>query len=350
MIALFLCCRITVTLTYSFNNEEHIFSNTDWLAAILLVPIMILLATPAFIMIKQDNNLSVIDRAYGVSKFFGHIISVLYALYFLFIPISSIARFTAFATSTLQPDRSVIFYSLIIMIPVCFAATKGIEPIARASTLAAIFGGIILLAITILLIPRFNLLNVSTPLYQDKENFISIMKILVSNSTETVAFLVIFPQIKGKIQKSYISFSVASGLIICVLLFTVSATLGAYARLQAFPFYTTYGIAEIGSLKRLDAFHSSVWLIGIFIKSLLYTHLSQLCLDRIIGRKFKTLTIIVLSGIITVVSSLLSGKYENFTWIFDASNLLRGLVILSLIIPVLILICSSKKMRSKKYE
>jgi hypothetical protein len=87
------------------------------------------------------------------------------------------------------------------MIPVCFAATKGIEPVARASTLAAIFGGIILLAITILLIPRFNLLNVSTPLYQDKENFISIMKILVSNSTETVAFLVIFPQIKGKIQK-----------------------------------------------------------------------------------------------------------------------------------------------------
>lgn len=340
VLALFLLSRITVTLTYSFNNNQHTSSGGDWFNAFVLIPIMLLLGIPAYILIKQNKNMSIIDRAYNISKPMGNVISIAYALYLLFIPATSISRFNAFVTSTIQTEKSMSFYALLIMIPVCFAAIKGLQPIARAGSIGAVVGGLILLLITVILIPRFNLLNITCPAFEQKSNMFSMLKILISNCNETVAFLILFPKIQGKAIKTYVKFSVFSGIIIALLLFTVTATLGAYAKLQAFPYYTAYGVAELGSLKRLDAIHSAVWLVGVFIKSAFFTYISYLCLDKIIPNKFRSLTIILMSLAVIIFSSIISGNYENFNWLFGSTNLLIGLFIFCLIIPFFIIIIS----------
>lgn len=349
-LALLLCSRITVTLTYSLNNSEHTSSGSDFVNAIILIPIMLLLGIPAYILIKQNKNKSLIDRAYDISSSFGNLLSVLYSLYFLFIPIASISRFNIFITSTIQTDKSMFYYAVLIMLPVCFATIKGIEPIARAGTIGVVLGGLILLTITIILIPRFNILNITAPALEEKSNMFSMLKILTSNCNETVALLILFPMVKGNTTKTYIKFSFISGIIITILLFTIAATLGAYAKLQSFPYYTAYGVAELGSLKRLDAIHSAVWLIGVFIKSATFTYTSCLCLERIIPHKFRTLTIVIVGIIITVLASIISGNYGNFDWLYGSVNLLRSLLVFSLAIPLFVIIASNIKRKRRVIE
>ncbi len=348
LLALFLCSRITVTLTYSLNNSEHTYSGSDWVNAIILIPIMILLGIPAYILIKQNKNKSLIDRAYDISKTFGNILSVMYSMYFLFIPITSISRFNAFVTSTIQTERSMSFYAILIMIPVCFAAIKGLQPIARAGTIGAVVGGLILLFITIILVPRFNILNITCPAFEQHSNMFSMLKILISNCNETVALLILYPKVKGKVANTYVKFSFISGLIIAVLLFTITATLGAYAKLQAFPYYTAYGVAELGSLKRLDAIHSAVWLVGVFIKAATFTYISHLSLERVIPHKFRTITIIIMALVVIIISSLISGNYNNFDLLFGSTNILRGLLTFCLTIPILVITVSFFKDKHNK--
>jgi len=340
LLALLLCSRITVTLTYSLNNSEHTSSGSDWVNALVLIPIMLILGIPAYILIKQNKDKSLLDRAYDISNTFGNVISVLYSLYLLFIPITSISRFNAFITSTIQTDRSMSYYAILIMLPVCFAAIKGLQPIARAGTIGAVVGGLILLTITLILIPRFNILNITTPAFEQRSNMFSMLKILISNCNETVLLLIMFPKVKGKATRTYIRFSFISGLIIATLLFTITATLGAYAKLQGFPYYTAYGVAEIGSLKRLDAIHSAVWLVGVFIKAATFTYVSHLCLERIVSHKLRTVSILIMGLIIIVLASIISGNYGNFDWLYGSNNLLIGLFIFALIVPFIIIFVS----------
>ncbi len=350
LLALLLCSRITVTLTYSLNNSEHTSSGSDWVNALILIPVMILLGIPAYILIKQNKNKSLIDRAYDIGKPFGNILSILYSLYFLFIPIASISRFNVFVTSTIQTERSMLYYAVLIMLPVCFATIKGLQPIARAGTIGAVLGGVILLTITIILIPRFNLLNITTPAFEQRNNMFSMLKILISNCNETVALLIMFPKVKGKVAKTYIRFSFISGLIIATLLFTITATLGAYAKLQAFPYYTAYGVAEFGSLKRLDAIHSAVWLVGVFIKAATFTYISHLCLERIISQKIRAVSIMIMGFVIIVLASIISGNYDNFDWLYGSTNLIIGLFIFAIIVPLLVIMFSFIKSKRRLYS
>ncbi len=347
LLALLLCSRITVTLTYSLNNNEHTSSGSDFVNALILIPIMLLLGTPIYILLKQNKDKSIIDCAYDIGRPLGNIVSVLYSLYFLFIPIASISRFNVFVTSTIQTERSMLYYSVLIMLPVCFAAIKGLQPIARAGTIGAVVGGIILLTITVILVPRFNLLNVTCPAFEQHSNMFSMLKILTSNCNETVALLVIFPKVNGNVTKSYVKFSFLSGIIITILLFTITATLGAYAKLQTFPYYTAYGVAELGSLKRLDAIHSAVWLVGVFIKASTFTYISHLCLEKILPHKFRVVCIMIMSLIIIVLASIISGNYNNFDWLYGSVNLLRSLFIFALGIPFLIIFLHFTKKRRK---
>lgn len=348
LLSLLICSRITVTLTYSLNNNEHYASSGDWLCSLMLFPFLLLLAVPFFILFKQNRHKSLLDRAYDISCKFGNVISLIYGIYFMLIPITSVSRFTAFVTSTIQTERDMSFYAILIMIPVCYAAIKGLQPIARAGSIAVVIGGIILLTITIILIPRFNPLYITCPIFEDKSNMYSMLKILISNCNEIVLLLIIFPSVKSNVKRSYLLYSVLSCVIITVILFTITATLGAYAKLQAFPYYTAYGIAELGSLKRLDAIHSAVWLLGVFIKACLFTYASHLCLERILPHKLRTISIIIISTIIIITASIVTRKYDNFSLLFGANNLLRGLLSVSIVIPVLIIVLSYFKQNKRK--
>lgn len=300
-----LLSRVMLTLTYSINSGDHTIDNADWFAALLMPPFLIVLALPTFGLLKFSKNTTICDYAYTLSKPIGIIVSVLYAIVFLTLSFTAVSRFSFFVTSTMQPEKGSYFFPILIMVFVCFAAIKGVQAIMRTSAVLTVVSLISILLIIVALIPRFDALNIVTPLYDGWQKVGSSVALLLSNSLELIAILMLAPNVKGSLVKAYGGYVILAPLCLFLVFYTTMAVLGPYGRLQLFPFFSTAGIAKIGELSNLSALEASVWILGVFIKSSLYLFLCFQCLSKIIPNKFRNLSIWVL-GILVVVAAVIS--------------------------------------------
>ena len=340
--------RVAVALTYSFDVLKQDMGNVSWVDALIFIPVILILAIPAFYMFKS-TNMSILDSAYAVSKPLGTGVGIILALFCLSTTIVYVSRFNIFMTTTMQTEQSVIFYPALMIIPACYAAIKGIEALARTSGIISIIGIFSLLVILIVVFRKFDMANILSPTYYDLSSFWDMMTVLISNTVEIIILLIMFPKINGNIKKSYVGFSIISSFLMFIIFFTTVATLGSFASHQKFPFYSVANIAEIGELKQLSALHASTWILGLFIKCSLFLYLFYNVLSSIIPEKFRKLSIALASLVIFITSSLLSSEYTSSRMLFIGNASFYLIIFLSVILPMVITILYNiKKKKSMR--
>lgn len=309
--------RIILTLTYGMNSGSHTLDNADWLAALLLPAVLLILGIPAFALLKVSKGTTVCDYAYTVSRPVGTVIAVLYALFFLALSFSPVARFSFFVTSAMQMEQPIWFFPVLILLPVCYAAVKGLRAIMRAGTLLAVFCIGSMGAILLVLIPRFDMLNVISPLYHGWGQVGRSLLIHTGHSLEIGVLLMLAPYVRGSLKGTYVGYALATPAFLGLVFFGVVAVLGSYGTFQMFPFYAAAGVAKIGELSNLSALEASVWIIGVFLKSAMNLYLCFQCLSRIIPRMYRTPAMLALTvlGIIAAVysSGTLASSQSNFS-------------------------------------
>lgn len=350
LFALLICSRIIVTITFSVNTQSHTVNNGDWFSSLLLIPVLLIGGIPFFLLCKRDKTKSVIDCAYDISPPFGHITALLYTVFFTFVPCVSVARFNVFVTSAIQIEQPAYFYPVLVLIAVAFAVSRGIEAISRTGALTTVIGGGILLVILIILIKRFDFSNISSPVYNGMGNILNTVSIMLANSVEAVAILVIFPFVRSNAHRSYRFFVVFSGIMIGIIMLAVILVLGSYAAVQEFPFHMAAGVAQLGSLKRLDAFQTAVWLVGCFIKSSFFVYLSSESLKRIVPSKFKTVAIIAVCAVVAAISTIFSADIFTISILYNHYLTLVGVILLAFIIPLLIYFLTKKQYKKSEAE
>jgi spore germination protein KB len=337
--------RVEITLTYGVSAGVHSVNNADWLASLFMPILLTLLALPTFWFLKVSGNGDVCTFAYGIGKGIGRITSFLYGVLFLVLAFSPISRFSFFVTSVMQPEKGHWFFPILIILPVCFGAIKGVQAIVRTGALLSVVSILSIVVIVSALIDRLDMLNVYSPFYDGVREVADSLSLMVANSMELSIILMLAPRVKGSLPKAYFGYVCLVTVFLFLVMFTVVAVLGEFAQLQLFPFYSVAGVAKIGELSNLSALEASVWIVGVFIKSALYLYLSANCFCHLFPSRLRTVILLVLGAVVAVLAALTSANVTNAQRNFSTAGSLVVQGIFLVLFPILLAVTGKIKRR-----
>lgn len=262
--------RIVVSLTYVQTVSVGKLG-ADFLFSIAISFLLtMLLSAPIIISIKKGKSPA---------------LKMLYSVYFIWLVSLNITRFSYFTSSRISASSSMAFFIAIIIISACYCACLGIEGISRFGAFCAV-----LLVLTVGVVLVFNVHNLAEinyyPVEQNK-NF-DVLKnalIMTSNSTEPALLFILSDRINGTKIKPLLASISASYLTVFLLIFFVVGVLGASASMQAYPIFTLFQMASIGSFSRLDMLHTAFWVLALLLKSSIYIYASSITIKRFSHRK-----------------------------------------------------------------
>ncbi len=340
---LILLSRIVLTLTYSISSGGHTVTNADWLAALFMPVVLLLIAIPTGAFLKVSKRQDICGFAHMIHPAVGYTVSVLYGALFLVLAYTPIARFSFFVLSAMQPEQGNWFFPVLIFLPVCFAAVKGVQAIVRTGAVFAVVSIVAVGFIIVALVPRFDSLNIYSPLYDGWHEVGRSLMLMLSNSLELSMILMLAPMVKGNIKRTYLFYAFLAPVVLFGVLFTVVAVLGEYANLQLFPFYSVAGIARVGELTNLSALEASVWIVGVYVKSAMYLYLCGQCFSCLIPARYRTLSLCGFTVIGIVAAALSSETVKKAQLNFSVSGTLVIIGVFLLAIPLLLVLIGKVK-------
>ncbi|MBR4867992.1 MAG: GerAB/ArcD/ProY family transporter, partial [Clostridia bacterium] len=202
--------RVVLTLTYSINSGGHTVSNADWLAALFMPLVLVVMGIPAFCFLRFSGGRDLCDFAFTLGKGTGKLLSFLYGSLFLLLTFTPVARFSFFVTSTVQTEKGEWFFPLLIMGAVVFGASKGIQAVARTGAVLAVIGTVAIGTILLALIPRIDWLNVYNPVFEGWQEVGKSVLLLIGNSLEISMIYMLAPHIKGSVTKAYLGYCITA--------------------------------------------------------------------------------------------------------------------------------------------
>ncbi len=339
-----LISRLIVNITYS---TYVINTNDMWeqiISCAVSFIITLIMVMPVYYLNKQYKYTSVLDRSYKSFKKFGSLLVICYAIYFLWVLCYSLSLFNLFVTDLMNPQISAVALSVAVIISSVYGAYKGVEAIARTSSLVFIF--IIAVAI-ILIVSLFGQVESKnyTPLLQDgvrpiadgvifmisKNSCIPVMAILLSKTNAT----------HRQIKKGMFFWSFFVYGFSALIIYVTVGVLGQYLTTQLFPVYTVASVAQIGVLQRLDAVFLGVWTAGLFIKASLFIYIISLCIKRVWGDIQSKISIII-SGLIILFVSYGASVFESLANVVFSNYIMLSFTILTAVIIPMVLIIKKR--------
>ncbi len=265
VILLFLSRQFT-SLTYSPGIGTAVSGTATLYSYLIGAGVLLLLFLPLVIMANKYPERSVVMNLQAEFRGFGIFGGFLYYGYLVLSAAHTLAQFQFFMTNAVFPDASVWVILLPMLLVAVYAASVGIEGIARSGFL--IFIGFVIAVAVILFssIPNVELKNVY-PLEQNRLQEIAMGTYgVVSRSAEPILFALLLPYVGGRTGKATVGFTLLSAAVQELTAFFILTVLGRFSYSQTFPFYSLASISEISIFHRMDALYMGIWVLVGFIK------------------------------------------------------------------------------------
>lgn len=335
--------RMIVTVTYSTYIADISKMWCMSIASLCGLVLTLVMVLPVYFLHRTDNRLTVADNGYALFGRGGAVIAIIYGFYFLWVMLYTLSLFNLFVTDLMNPSISVIALSSAVIIASAYGAWKGIEAIARTSTII-LFA--VIIALIFVICTLFNKIDVYnyTPINWSNGGDIgdAVLSMLARNSC-IPAMAMLFPFANGKIKRGVVAWAVFVYLTIAVMVFIIVGVLGDYLKTQVFPVYSLTSLAQWGVLQRLDGVFLGVWTANMFIKIALMIYLISACVKRIAGEIAGRITIIASAVVVLVVSLLLSANSNIMSILFNNYILITATGITAVVIPLLLLVMKKLK-------
>ena len=338
MFSLLFLCNIIVGITYnlpmskSSNMWDHIIS------ALITLLINLIIIIPSYKLYKINPTMNIADICYVNFKKFGIFFLIIYGLYYLFAACYTLSLFNIFVKDVVNPEISMFTLTLCVILASSYAASKGIEGLARACTIILFIICIAIIFIVFTLVPQINVMNYSPLLYNGFENASNGIIYLVSLSFYIPLSSIIAPFAKGNIKKTLITTCIFINVFLILVIIIVTGSMGDYLKTQSFPIYSATSVAEIGVFRRLDAIYLGIFTSGLFITISLFLFAFFLVMKRIFGEN-KGKIIIFLGDIIVLVISMILPTFQNISYVFyDMNFILIFTILTSFVIPLILLV------------
>ena len=328
-----------LSTVFMYLSSPHIkLAQTDaLLRPIVFIGIALLVGIPVFYISKRNKELAS-NRQYINKTKFLKTVAVVYAVIYFVSIIKTIARFDLFVSSELFPNADMFIFLAGIIIMCALLSLSGLGALSRAGLVFAFLVGVSTVIVMFSLREEVDIFNF-TPLFQNgTKTFLQESLLFSVQATEIGAITVFLPHIKGNIKKSFIGWSVLSGVSFSLILFFVVGSLGAFADTQLFPTYTAVSLASFGLLERIDAFETGVWIICAVEKIALYF----LVVTKTLGYTLKGVSqrVLTIGSVVAavVLSVIISRNIENFAFLSSDILTVVLFVMATVILPVALLI------------
>lgn len=338
MFSLLFLCNIIVGITYnlpmskSSNMWDHIIS------ALIALLINFIIIIPNYKLYKINPTMNIADTCAVNFKKFGIFLLIIYGLYYLFAGCYTLSLFNIFVKDVVNPEISMFTLTLCVILASSYAASKGIEGLARSCTIILFIICIAIIFIIFTLVPQINIMNYSPLLYNGFKDAANGVIYLVSLSFYIPLFSIVAPFAKGNIKKILLTTCTFIYIFFILVVVVVTGSMGEYLKTQSFPIYSATSVAEIGVFRRLDAIYLGIFTSGLFITISLFLFAFFLVMKRIFGEK-KGKIIIFAGDLIVLIISMILPQFQNISYVFyDMNFILIFTIITSFVIPLILLI------------
>lgn len=319
----FFVSRLVVSLTYIQAVTVGKFDSGVPIAFALSLPFTLVMSIPAAICVKKAKT-----------PFSNSVICVFYLAFFLFFSSLTVSRFAYFATTKMNPESPMIVFAVLAFTAVCYGAYLGIEPLGRFALLCGTLLIVAVVAVVVFNIKKFECTNLFPVHQNDFSHIMSNAFLFTCNSIEPVLLLSLSDKTNGNSIKPYFLGISCAYIGIFLLLVFCCGVLGDSADLQSFPIFTLFQTASINDMSKLDIFHTSFWIFGVFLK----TSVLLLCASTLFEKGSHKIKVIVFS-----VAAFLCTVFMNEvvgTKMAEASKIATVVMfaLFSLVVPIFTLI------------
>ena len=340
--------RMVVNVTYSPYMAASGEMLDQVVSAGLSVVFMALAAVPVLILHKRRPGDTLVDRACALTgRFLGALVTAFYGLYFLFICGYNLSFYSAFVSSAIAPDFSMMFLASAVLLTACYGAFRGIEALARASGIIIVVVAACLVFLIAALLFKLDPLNYTPLLYDGTDNMWAGVEQMIGR-TSCIAFVgMLLPFTKGGAQKSFFAWLLSTNITMIILILVIVGALGDYIRTQIYPIYAAASVAELGIFKRVDALFFAVWTSCLFIKVSLGLYLFSLCAEKMFGGKAARVSILLGAAAVFAYSAW-AVYHESVTFfVYQMSGIFLITVTAGFLLPLFLLILDLLKRKKE---
>lgn len=341
--------RLIAFLTFSLSLKEIINTGDRPVMMLIFFLISLVMFIPVLLVSCDSSKTGIMAKARSISEPFAKILSVIYALFFLWYASVSEARFDIFASTVLYSQSDITIYIILLTACAVYGAYKGLEALGRASVIFLFFIVFSLVFTIITVSAKFDILNITPPLYDSAIPVISNGFSSATRTVEPLTIMILAPYVKGNIKKGFFWWLFIFFITAQTAFTLIGGVTGKYGDMQLFQLYTLTSLSGFSIFERLDALLSGLWVFCALIKLAFFIYVAVVCIEQGFGVKLKKVPYVVSGVLCFSVSKVLAVSLNVFakvssSYLIDASTLVFSML-LPLVVFIIYRIVDSKKQK-----
>ncbi|WP_040197809.1 GerAB/ArcD/ProY family transporter [Candidatus Soleaferrea massiliensis] len=342
--------KVTVIFSFLYNTVQSASGYNLLIITTGVFLLNFLTILPFQFLLKRHPGKNLVEIIRQISPKAGTVIVALYGLLFMYLTTISVSNSNYTVQALLTEGYLAPFFVVLMVLAMIYCVFKGVEPIARLSTIIGISAIVITLFIFMTLTPFFED-AVLAPLFVD--GVAPVFYILLGSALQFFEFLIyamLAPYTKGSKKVSFFNFNLISYIITSIVLITIAVVLGGYAETQTFSFFTAASISHIGIVRRFDSLYISFWILLAALKSALYLFLCSKCLQLVLKGRYTKLTIYLIGGVIAALNLLISNQLHWLSIVQHPYLVCSLFLVFIILIPLIFLVADKVKAHKARMD
>lgn len=348
---MFLIISFIFGSVFYFSFIDGIAHHDSWLAIIAgyLISLPIILSFAAISKSYPNKNLiQISDSIFG--SYIGKVISFLYCLFFFWQFMLDLKEVGIFYTSYIMPETPMPVFIIIFALTSGYAVKKGIEVIARISSII-VFYGILITVLTFLLLLRDMDFSNFLPIFDiPMEKYIQSAHIIMAiHFSGIIVFLPIMSFTNNsKKLTGYVVKSVTIGaIVILAISIRNTSVLGPSSAIYLDASYQAVRQIDIGDiLTRVELVIALGLTISLFIRTCVLFYATVSCFSQLLRLNSYHALILPIGGIAVIIGLIVHGS--SIGMFNDATNYYPFLVFpFEVIFPLLSLLITKIRYKGK---
>ncbi len=309
LVCLMTISSITLTITCSASLLGGNDLTDNLLSCVIAFLCNFLLVIPAFLLLRNRSDCALLLQSESAGRWLLWIAAIFYVLYFLFADMQYLASFQFFLGNAFRPAVPTWIFSAMILLAAVYSAVKGLEAMGRTALIILVlfFCGVAVIAA--LLLSDIKSEHFMPLFYNGGGQTISGTAFYLSGSSSVAVYALLFSAAKGRRRLGFCIWNLLTCSTAMLILFLVIGTLGNYANLQLFPFYTAATLAELGTFQRMDSIFICIWLIGLFLKLAVDIYCIAHCINQLTPKPLDTISKPI-AGIFILIGTVIIGNQQ----------------------------------------
>lgn len=286
-------------------------------------------------------------------RWFGGLLGLLYALFFVWIYGLNLADIIDFARVALLPETPSLVFALVIGGTVLYIAWEGLEPIARIGF--AMLGPLLfsLFSMPAALVKEMDVLQIEPTFYYGFGGILRASLYVMPWFVETLVVTSLVPNLRPG-DRPYRWYMVGTGATALLFAMTILLTTLVFGPDLSFRFtYPTFSMIQLitvgRTIGRLEMVLTSLWIAAVFVKLALCLYAAASAFTHSFGKDSLFRKMVLASSVLGVlITKLWEGPlpriYMSRTWLW-----IFGTIAFTLLWPTLLLLLSLRK-RSQRVK